>query len=46
MTVDSSNVNIRYVPATEWNILSVAVKKILLYPGVQMNDSLQTHSDL
>lgn len=41
MTVD-----IRYVPATEWNMLSVAVKKMQLYPGVQMNDSLRTHSDL
>ena len=46
MTVDSDNVNIRYVPATEWNILSVAVKKMQLYPGVQMNDRLGTHSDL
>ena len=41
MTMD-----IRHVPATEWNILSVAVKKMQLYPGVQMNDGLRTHSDL
>ena len=31
MTVDSGNVNIRYVPATEWNIFSVAVKKKYSY---------------
>ena len=33
MTVDSGNVNIRYVLATEWNILSVAVKKNAVIPG-------------
>ena len=32
MTVDSGNVNIRYVPATEWNILSVAVQKNTVIP--------------